>query len=486
MIRKDTIPEALYPMATPNDASDAEPIDVEFSPADGPDVKIVEKSGGPGWVGLISAGVIAALAGGAIGVVASGTEGRYAQAAEVAVDISKLEEFDRDLTTRLNQLRDALRENEAQLNAAKQRIEAGETTSGEALTKVESDLAGLKAQYVTFLGGDVPAAGDPAEATDTSVEADAPVAVADMPQPTITLAALMERLSAVEGAGPSGQAVSPALARTVAELQERTTELEKVDAGFADVIEARGKILTGLAEQVTSLETGLGTVSEGLTSTNEQLKSGQEADQKAVAELTSDLEGLRSVLTEKLAKMESAALNTDEQALVRRADRVLALSALETALRSEDRFASELEQLSLLLPANAQVSALRRLADQGVPGMETLKTDLIELSGDVAKIGIPDQPSGKWAWVGDLLSGIVTIEEAGSADGKAASDRIAVAIGRLEAGNLAGAVNEITLVSGPQGEALKPWLTGAQRRLRANTLMGQLRSDVMESGDLPQ
>lgn len=475
-------------MATPNDASDSEPIDVEFSPADGPEVKTVVKSGGPGWVGLISAGVLAALAGGAIGVVASGTEGRYAQAAEVAVDISKLEEFDRDLTNRLNQMRDALRESEAKMTALRQRVDTGETASSETLAQIESDIGGLKARYVALLGGDaaIPIPDGAEGSAEATVEA--PVtegAETDLPEPTISLAGLLDRLNAMEEINPTGKAASPELARSVAALQERTSELEKVDAEFADVIEARGQILNGLEEQISKLEAGLGTVSEGLAGTNEQLKSGQETDQQAVAQLSSDLDALRTVLTEKLENMESVALNKDEQELVRRADRVLALSALETALRSEDRFASELEQLSLLLPANAQVSALRRLADQGIPSLETLRSDLVDLSDEVSKIGIPEKPSGKWAWVGDLLSGIVTIEEAGTTEGKAASDRIAAAIARLDAGNLSGAIDEIKPVSGPQGDALKPWLTGAERRLRADTLMDRLRSDVMD-GDLPQ
>ena len=58
-------------MAEPDNASQDEPIDVEFTSADTAETEVQSKqSSGPGWVGLIVVGVFAALAGGAIGVVA--------------------------------------------------------------------------------------------------------------------------------------------------------------------------------------------------------------------------------------------------------------------------------------------------------------------------------------------------------------------------------------------------------------------------------
>lgn len=483
-------------MATPNDPQDSEPIDVEFSPAEGPEVKTIVKSGGPGWVGLISAGVLAALAGGAIGVVASGTEGRYAQAAEVALDISKLEEFDRDLTTRLNQMRDALRETEARLNSTIKNIENGENGAQQAVLAVRSDLETLKSRYIALLGesalpeadvtpgGQAPAGSEGNAGPDAAPGADAGQ-VDILPEPSITLAALMDRLNSIEGGGVSGQEVPKDLARTVTALQNSTNQLETVDKEFSEAMRIRQAALSELETQVAALEASLGGVTNELTATGEQVKAGQEADQKAISELTTDLENLRNVLTEKLENMGPAELSTDEQFLVRRADRVLALSALETAVRSESEFSSQIEQLSLMLPANAQVSALRRMASEGVPTLETLRAELAGLSDTVAKIGMPEKPTGKWAWVGDLLSGVVSVREEGSAQGKTASGRIAAALSAIDGGDLAAAVNEIKQIDGEKADALKSWLTSAERRLRANDLLGRLRSDVMD-GDQPQ
>ena len=93
---------------------------------------------------------------------------------------------------------------------------------------------------------------------------------------------------------------------------------------------------------------------------------------------------------------------------------------------------------------------------------------------------MPDAPSGQWAWLGDLLSSVVTVREEGTAQGATASQRVDTALTLLEAGDLPGALNEVKPIDGPQGEVLTDWIAAAERRVQADSLVERLRTDVMD------
>ena len=464
-------------MSRSDDTPDSEPIDVEFTPAEPAEISSKSSSSGPGWIGLFSAGVLAALGGGAIGVVASSTEGRYAQAAEVAIDISQLEDYDRTLNNQISQLEDALRETETRLNATQAALDAAGEANGENFSALADDLALLRSRYLALIGASTEAPVDaeaPAEG-ETEASGEEPA----VPRPEISLAALMERLNAIEDLDPSSGAAPQELARSVAALQERAAQLERADLEFADAMEARQAALADIAGDVESLDTALTAVNDRAL----QIETTRTSDNQLIANLMSDLDGLRTIVNEKISNLEAAELSEDEEELVHRADRVLALSSLETAVRNEDGFSAPLEALAIQMPANSSITQLRRLAETGAPTVTTLRTRLVALKDDVASAGIPEKPSGQWAWVGDLLSGVVTIREEGSRTGETASRRVEAAIGLLEEGNLDGAIRQLRPIDGPQGEILAEWLADAENRANIDRQMQRLRGDVLDGGD---
>lgn len=468
-------------MASTENSSESEPIDVEFTPAEPQETASKSSGSQPGWIGLISAGVLSALAGGAIGVVASGTDGRYAQAAEVAVDIAELADYDRTVATQLADIRETLRTTTLRLDQAMERIEQGETSNLEEIETIRADLSTLSARYIALIGGEVEAV--PNDETEPEVEAGEEVVIAEgegadapLPRPEISLAALMDRLNAIEALDPSGEATPQELARTVASLQERTTQLEETDMRFTEAMEAREQAIAALSAEIDAVEAGLQAAGERSAG----IETSVEARDQAVTDLTEDLNALREVVNEQINSFEAAQLTQDEQQLVRRADRVLALSALEAAIQRGDNFSTELEALAIQLEANASVSALRRIADDGAPTLDALKLNLSQLKDEVAQAGIPAQPSGEWAWLGDLLSGVVSMREEGTASGETASRRIDVALELLEGRDLTAAIREIRVIEGPQGEVLADWLASAQRRHQIDQLMTRLRRDVLD------
>ncbi len=468
-------------MASSNDAPESEPIDVEFTPAEPSESKSKSKSTGPGWVGLISMGVLAALGGGAIGVVASGTDGRYAQAAEVAVDISQLESSDRAMSAQMSTMRDSLRDAEVRINQAIEQIESGETANTETLTELQSELETLRARYLTLIGYETA----PAEPGETQAEGEgeqaegesqSPEVPQELPEPEITLATLMQRLNSIEETGAGNGSVPQGLRRAVTNLQQRAEQLEAADQQLADAMDARSALIEELDQEVQALEAGLTTVSEKTTA----LESGQESGAQSVTDLTADVNALRETVNERLSNLQDAELSADEQSLVRRADRVLALSALESAIRDGGGYAAELEALAIQMNANSAVSALRRLAEDGAPTIEDLQSNLEELRPAVARAGIPDQPKGNWAWVGDLLSGVVSMREEGTANGQTVSQKVQNAIETMEQGDLRGAIRLVKSIQGPQAEPLKSWIAQAESRETINRLIVRLRSDVMK------
>ena len=468
-------------MASADDKPESEPIDVEFTPADAPESQKKEKSSGPGWVGLISAGVLAALGGGAIGVVASGTEGRYAQAAEVAVDISKLEEFDRGLTSQLAELRNDLRETDTRLAAAQENIAAGDMANSDSLEEINTELQRVKRRYLALIGGETGEDDGATEPSEDTPDAETPEEGEALPQPEISLAALMERLNAIETLEPGGGSTPQELSRTVASLQERAEQLEKADRDFADVLEARTELLGELDAALETVEASMTAVTEKTGS----LETTQQADIEALGNLTADVNALRETITESISNLAEAELGKDEQQIVRRADRVLALSALDTAIRDGDDFSAELEALAIQMPTNANIAALRRMAEDGAPDVDMLRTQLVRLKPEIAKAGIPDQPKGSWAWVNDLLSGVVSMREAGTSSGETASQKVQAAIDYLEDDELGSAIRAVKPISGEQGKLIAPWLEQAEKRFNMDRLLVRLRTDVMQ-GDIDQ
>lgn len=464
-------------MSRSDDTPDSEPIDVEFTPAEPAETTSKSSSSGPGWIGLFSAGVLAALGGGAIGVVASSTEGRYAQAAEVAIDITQLEDYDRTLHNQITQLQDALRAAETRLDATQAALDAAGEANGENLNALASDLALLRSRYLALIGE---SAEDPGDA-ETPVEGEEGETAEEptVPRPEISLAALMERLNAIDDLDPSGGAAPQELARSVVALQERTEQLERTDRDFADAMEARQTALENIIKEVETLETALSTVNDRAG----QIEQGRTADNEIVSNLMSDLDGLRTIVNERISNLEAAELSEDEEELVHRADRVLALSSLETAVREGGGFSAPLEALAIQMPANSSITQLRRLAENGAPNVTTLRTRLVALKNEVATAGIPEKPSGQWAWVGDLLSGVVTLREEGSRSGETASRRVEAAIGLLEEGNLDGAIRQLRPIDGAQGEILAEWLADAENRANIDRQMQRLRGDVLDGSD---
>lgn len=482
-------------MAESADAPEEEPIEVEFTSAEPIEVKQVSGGGGPGWIGLIAAGVIAALAGGGIGVVAGGTGGRYAQASEVAVDISKLEESDRSIETEIADLKNKLRDAEARLSNVMDANAATNLASAEQLTQLQSDLIALRASYLAMIGETTPAAEPPVEG-DVPVEEESPapdgeaapetagpIAPDTLPQPAITLAALAERLDAMETLESDDAATPRELARSVSALQERADRLEEVDIQLREALAARETLLTIMQDDVKSLEEGLTLLNTTVEAHSATLENGGLASQQTLTDLAAEIEGLRTLVNDRLSKLEGTELSADEQQLIRRADRVLALSALESAIRTGEPFTQELEALAVQLPANGRISALRRIADDGAPTVDQLRSELADLKDDVASVGIPEKRRGEWAWVDEFLGSVVTVREEGSISGETASKRLDTAISLLDAGDLAGAVTETKPIDGEQGALLKDWLDKAERRLRADSQLERLRNDVITLED---
>ena len=474
-------------MAKSPETPEEEPIEVEFTSADPTESKTAGGSGGPGWVGLISVGVVAALAGGAIGVVAGGSGGRYAQASEVKLDLAQLEQSDLRADEKISRIDQEITEIEAGLKTV---LDNNEETSTRALRQVRdvrTDLDALKAAYVSLIGDvNTAAPEDQTEASDDGQSSSTPTPDGDdLPITNVSLASLNARLNAMEAIEEDGSATPSELARSVASLQERADQLEEVDIRLREAIAARESVLDLLKDDVDTLESGV-TRLEGQVETNtETLKEGEFASQQTLDDLNAELVGLKRLVNDRLSEADNAKLNQNEQETVRRADRVLALSVLETAIRSGDPFADELEALAVQLPANTRITSLRRIAEEGAPTNEQLRSELSKLKSQIAKVGIPKKRSGDWAWVDDAIGSVVTVREEGTISGETASKKVETALNLIAADDLPGAITELKPIVGEQGDILADWLEKADRRVRTDSLLERLRSDIISQEDRP-
>ncbi len=488
-------------MATPETDATGESaaIDAEFSETPATPPPPAKESSSPGWTALIAAGVFASLAGGAIGVVASGTEGKFAQASEVAVDISTLKQGDRALSARLDSIRTDVREAQARLDAGLEQLNgftAAETANTSGLA---ADIAALEARYVALLGtAAVPAetatppanagAGNPPAAGEGTAQTAAAPADPGLPLPSFTLADLAGRLDAMASFSGESQdttaKIPPALTAAVADARER---LGKLETRTAEINKTLTESRTELAALSKSAQTLTRSVSEvdGTAKKNaaavKRLSDQPAVDGKA---LSAQIAALKTRVDKAVADLAnvSRAAPPELEARERKADAMLALATLESAARKGGAISQEVDRLGDMLPANADIAALRQITLERVPTRESLIASWPKAAqaARAAQADAVREREGGWAWLGAALSTIVTVREPDEFNGLSLTKRLAAAGDALAGDDLAGALQVLQPVTGPPRQALADWRAKAEARLQLDTRLDTLRAAVVQ------
>jgi hypothetical protein len=159
---------------------------------------------------------------------------------------------------------------------------------------------------------------------------------------------------------------------------------------------------------------------------------------------------------------------------------VLTLLQIREALEVARPFAAEYTTLVALARTRPEIAAaavtLAEPAMTGVASRTALTERLRQLAPRIATASAPADDQG---WRGQLeaeLRSLVTWRRIDGAGQSPAETAVNTAQRALAAGDLAGAVEALGALTGPNAEAAKPWLEMARRRLAVETTLRQLET----------
>ncbi len=417
------------------DLDAVEPIDADFEPAPSPedDKTKARKSGGPGWLGASVLALMAAGAGGAIGLVADKPP---FVATQNSADTSALQKQIAELVETQSRLETQLTERTTELE-----------------TRLRTDLSALVSSDGT--GENLSALIAELDAVSKRLDD----AMAAQPG-SATLSQLTDRLSALESIDTSGDVSATDMARAVAGLGERLTTLETALA------EMPAQSTGPTPESITAIETEI----TALKSTLETIANANSEDATKVASLIEDMRA-----KEETALQSAAAAKASTEA-------VLALAAIETASARGEAFAAPYRDLRKAMPDSAPVRALAGISEKSVPTLNALASDFAGLRTAAIKVAPKPTEPGALGWLNRTFGDAVTVEPA---DGKASTTEAQLdeASGALKAGDLASAVESLSALDPAPQDVFADWTRSANARIKLDTTLATLRQAMIEGGE---
>ena len=183
-------------------------------------------------------------------------------------------------------------------------------------------------------------------------------------------------------------------------------------------------------------------------------------------------------LEDRLSRLEAQA-SRNAKVDAARAALVLAVVQLAAAVSGSAPYAQQLAGVAALAQGDADlgpaITTLQAHAATGVPTPADLAAKFDGASVAAARAAIAPERSG---WVGELLarlSRLVVIRRTGGdVAGEDADALLARAEARLKAGDLAGAVTELSTLEDGPAEAVKPWLADARGRMAVDAALASL------------
>jgi len=325
------------------------------------------------------------------------------------------------------------------------------------------------------------------------VAAPSPAPVA--PETANRLAELEQRLGSLAGRLDESDRTLAALADSFAGLRE------KLAAGNAGAQAALPPEITAAPGRLDALEQRIG----DLTARMERAAEPSPEMRATLGDLRTELGALKTDLADLRRELGDvprlrAQMAAQETAAARRAEEaalMLAAAQLRASLATDRPFATELAALRALAgdePDFAEtIEPLAARAESGIPTLRALQASFPEVARAVAQAdqsavlgaAAPEAGGEEPGWVDRTLarlSSLVTIRPVGgSAEGTTPGARVARAEADLDAGDLRGAVEELSGLSGAAARVADGWLDQARARLAADEAAEKLQTAVLRA-----
>jgi hypothetical protein len=276
-----------------------------------------------------------------------------------------------------------------------------------------------------------------------------------------------------------------ALPREVPALADRATRIEAALARLSEATTAQASRLAVLERELRQdIEAARAAAQPSPEAARE--RGAEAAALAAVAaenqRLAAELAALREELArlsgarEAEARAAEARLAEERRAAARQEDAgrearlAAAIAALRTAFARGPDAGAELAALRALAAGQPRVAAalgaVEAIAATAPPSVAELRARLAPLAAEALRAARATNPSAGW-WDAALarLSSLAAVRRVGEVEGEDAEALLARAERRLQAGELAAAIDLVARIAGPAAPVLAPWL--AQARARA-------------------
>lgn len=268
------------------------------------------------------------------------------------------------------------------------------------------------------------------------------------------LPAIETRVQALETAQTANSLLRQSLADLLDRVQRLGADIRETNQRFDEDVTGA---TAGLQRDIASVQMQVGTA---LSSTQDRLDRLSSQVDAELASMGATIEQL-------------VAADTTTQALL------LAVGQLQNTIERGQEYATALATVHSLAeddPAFAdELALLEEYAGAGIPSRRQLEAEFLPMAEAVRRAdAVP--PDADWlARTEAALEGLVSVRPvAGEVSGDNVPAILARAEGRLDHGDLAGAVDAMGALSGPPAAAAADWLAAANARLAAETALQTL------------
>ena len=171
----------------------------------------------------------------------------------------------------------------------------------------------------------------------------------------------------------------------------------------------------------------------------------------------------------------------EENAQTRKANAIVAFSALRDSVNSGRPYVTELTTMSALSGGAEQLKVLAEHENTGIPTVPMLVSSFAALVEKARSAETGDEPDLVSRLLGSAQS-LVKVRRIGEpTDGSGPDATVSRAQAELQAGNLREAVLEVEKLEGPLAQLFGPWIDEALARLDADTALQQLQEALLVS-----
>ncbi len=259
-------------------------------------------------------------------------------------------------------------------------------------------------------------------------------------------APLLDSVGPASAQGIVGASAGGGVDQRLRQLESRWTQVETATGG-TDAAAIAGRMIE-LQSSVNGLQSRIGDAN--LTAMAAQ-----------VAQLQADTDTIRK-------QSESAALA---------ARAAFAVAAAAEAARASGPFEQAYATLETILPGDPNIVALAPLARSGAPSRQELKDQFSSMEDSIVRAArISAAGAGFWGRMQAFLAQFVTVRRTG--EGDTPTGMVERASSRLQSDDVAGAVAELSRLTGPAAQVAGPWVQRARARLEIDARLAAIRAEL--------